>query len=140
MASPLDFLKDVFTINGKGSRPAAAPKANVARTEARVRPPRARNTNVELRIETIYITSYKQANEIADVLRSDVTVIINVSQLSMADRSRLIDFMAGLRAGLLAESKRVSEDVYLLAPNGMEIEADAETEIDDDGDRLIVRP
>lgn len=140
MASPLDFLKDVFTISPKTSKPAATVKTSAARTENRVRPQRSRNQNVETRIETVNITSYNQALEIAEILRSDVTVIINVAQLSTTERSRLVDFMAGLKAGLLAESKRVSEDVYLLAPDGMEIEADAEDHLDDGGDRLIVRP
>jgi FtsZ-interacting cell division protein YlmF len=48
--------------------------------------------------------------------------------------------MAGLKAGVQGESKRVSESVYLLAPYGVEIDADADDVLEAEGDRLIVRP
>ena len=60
--------------------------------------------------------------------------------LSDAETRRLVDFMAGLKAGLMGESKRVAETVYLLAPNGVEIDPDADDVLEAEGDRLIVRP
>jgi FtsZ-interacting cell division protein YlmF len=48
--------------------------------------------------------------------------------------------MAGLKAGLLAQSSRVAEDVYLLAPEHVDMESDEEEADEDDGDRLIIRP
>jgi cell division inhibitor SepF len=79
--------------------------------------------------------------QIADILRENITVIVNVSQLSSTDRARLLDFMAGLKAGLLAHSSRAAEDVYLLAPEHVEVEAqEDQSDDDDDDDRLIIRP
>ena len=49
--------------------------------------------------------------------------------------------MAGLKAGLLAHSSRAAEDVYLLAPEHVEVEAqEDQSDDDDDDDRLIIRP
>jgi cell division inhibitor SepF len=91
-------------------------------------------------IETVTPDSYADAGVIAEILRDGVPVIVNVHNMSDADTRRLVDFMAGLKAGLLGESKRVAESVYLLAPNGVDIDADADDVLEAEGDRLIVRP
>lgn len=108
---------------------------------ARVKPPRpSRKGNEVSSIETVSPTSYADAGIIAEILREGVPVIVNVHNLSDTDTRRLVDFMAGLKAGLMGESKRVSESVYLLAPYGVEIDADADDVLEAEGDRLIVRP
>lgn len=86
------------------------------------------------------MSSYSDAMQIADILRENITVVVNVQQLSSTDRARLLDFMAGLKAGLLAQSNRVAEDVYLLAPEDVQVEAAEEQDDEEDGDRLIIRP
>jgi len=108
---------------------------------ARTRAPRpSRRGNEVSSIETLTPSSYAQAGEIAEVLREGVPVIVNVQNMTDADTRRLVDFMAGLKAGLLGESKRVSETVYLLAPEGVEIEPDSDDVLEAEGDRLIIRP
>lgn len=141
MAGAIDWLKEVLDIGGAPKQPkaAATPRNSAPRAE-RARPPRQSRNNSYQRIETVNMRSYSEAMIIADILRDGTTAIINVSGLSSTDRARLVDFMAGLKAGLLAESQRVSEDVYLLAPNGVEIDADDEEGMEDDGDRLVIRP
>jgi cell division inhibitor SepF len=108
---------------------------------SRIKPPRpSRKGNEVSSIETVSPTSYADAGIIAEILREGVPVIVNVHNLSDTDTRRLVDFMAGLKAGLMGESKRVSESVYLLAPYGVEIDADADDVLEAEGDRLIVRP
>jgi len=110
-------------------------------SSARVRSPRASRRNNEVSsIETVTPNSYSDAGLIAEILRDGTPVIVNVHNLSDTDTRRLVDFMAGLKAGLMGESKRVSESVYLLAPYGVEIDADADDVLEAEGDRLIVRP
>ncbi len=140
MAGAIDWLKDVFAVSAKGPKPAAATKAvSTSRTDrVRIQRP-ARNTGAH-RIETVTMSSYSDAMQIADILRENITVVVNVQQLSSTDRARLLDFMAGLKAGLLAQSNRVAEDVYLLAPEDVQVEAAEEQDDEEDGDRLIIRP
>jgi cell division inhibitor SepF len=108
---------------------------------ARLRAPRASRRNNEVSsIETVTPNSYSDAGLIAEILREGTPVIVNVHNLSDTDTRRLVDFMAGLKAGVQGESKRVSESVYLLAPYGVEIDADADDVLEAEGDRLIVRP
>jgi FtsZ-interacting cell division protein YlmF len=140
MSGIVDWLKQVLMIS---SSPKAAPvqRASSSRGEARGKPVRqVRGGNSAQRIETVNMRSYNDATVIADILRENTTAIINVTQLSSTERARLIDFMAGLKAGLQANSSRVSEDVYLLAPYAMSIDADEDEPTEDDDDRLIIRP
>lgn len=124
-----------------GSDRAPAPSENRSASAGRVRAPRpSRRGNEVSSIETVTPTSYNQAGEIAEILREGTPVIVNVHNLSDTDTRRLVDFMAGLKAGLMGESKRVAETVYLLAPYGVEIDADADDVLEAEGDRLIVRP
>lgn len=108
---------------------------------ARPKAPRPSRKGSEVSsIETVTPNSYSEAGIIAEILREGVPVIVNVHNLSDTDTRRLVDFMAGLKAGLMGESKRVSEAVYLLAPYGVEIDADADDVLEAEGDRLIIRP
>jgi cell division inhibitor SepF len=91
-------------------------------------------------IDTQNPKSYAEAGQIADVLRDGISVIVNCESMTDSDKRRLVDFMAGLKAGLQAESKRVSDFVYLLAPYGVEIEGDADEVLEAEGDRNIIRP
>lgn len=141
MSGIVDWLKQVFMIS---SSPKSAPpvRTSAPRSEARVKPQRTSrgNNNGTQRIETVNLRSYAEAMVIADILRDNTTAIINVSQMSSTDRARLIDFMLGLKAGLEANSSRVSEDVYLLAPFSMSIDSDEDELHEGDDDRLIIRP
>ncbi|MBU6143837.1 MAG: cell division protein SepF [Acidobacteria bacterium] len=143
MSGAIDWLKELFGLSGKGPKPAAQPKASSSGRTERVKVQRPSRSNQGVhRIETVTMTSYSDALQIADILRENITAVVNVKQLSSTDRARLIDFMMGLKAGLLAQSQRVAEDVYLLAPENVEVEPGAEDDEDDvdDGDRLIIRP
>lgn len=128
-----------FLMPGSERQPAVSEPRNT--NSARVKAPRpSRRGNEVSSIETVTPNSYAEAGVIAEILREGVPVIVNVHNLSDTDTRRLVDFMAGLKAGLMGESKRVAETVYLLAPNGVDIDADADDVLEAEGDRLIVRP
>lgn len=141
MSGLMNWLKSFFQLGSSAPKPAAAPRAAAGAAAARVKPQRVqRGGYAAQRIDTVVMHSYNDAPQIAEVLREGITAIINVSAMNSTDRARLVDFMTGLKAGLGANSSRVSEDVYLLAPSSMDIEADEEELGEDDSDRLIFRP
>jgi len=141
MAGAMDWLKEVFSVSAKAPKQAPQQKSGSAQSRPeRVRIQRPNRNSGAHRIETVMMSSYGDAMQIADILRENITVIVNVQSLSSTDRARLLDFMAGLKAGLMAQSSRVAEDVYLLAPEHVDMESDEEEADEDDGDRLIIRP
>jgi cell division inhibitor SepF len=131
-------LKEFLMPRGGGPAETSEVRSQaVARSKA---PRPSRRSNEVVSIETVTPKSYVEAGEIALILREGTPVIVNVSLLSEAETRRLVDFMAGLKAGLMAESKRVAEDVYLLGPNGVEIAPDSDEVLEAEGVGLIVRP
>ena len=135
MASFVKWMKDVLFM-GNDSGPVARPSA--PKSEQRARPSRK---GYEISsIQTLTPQTYAEAGEIAEILRQSIPVIVNVQNLSESDVRRLVDFMSGLKSGLEAESKRVAEYVYLLAPNGVDIDGDSDEVLEDDSNRLIIRP
>ena len=142
MSAIVDWIKDVFSISSN-PKPKVSKPSGERSTDRGIRAPRiSRGNGSGTRIETIAIKSYSEASEIADILRNDITAVINVGGMSGTDRARLVDFMSGLKAGLLAQSNRVSEDVYILAPANAELEpaSDHDEEVEADDSRLVIRP
>ena len=139
MSGAIDWVKEFFSLGG--TKPAQPARSSAPKIESRTRAVRPQKRGYEVSsIETVQPNTYADAGMIAEVLRDSVPVIVNVVNLSDSDTRRLVDFMSGLKAGLQAESKRVAEHVYLLAPLGVEIDGDSDEVLEAESDRLIIRP
>lgn len=137
MSSFTNSLKNFLMPSGEKAPVSSESRGSSSRPKA---PRPSRRGNEVASIETVTPTAYAEAGLIAELLREGTPVIVNVHLLSDAETRRLVDFMAGLKAGLQGESKRVAETVYLLAPYGVDIDPDADDVLEAEGDRLIVRP
>ena len=73
------------------------------------------------RITTIHPRTYNEAKVIGENFREGVPVIMNLTDMSDADAKRLVDFAAGLVFGLHGEIERVTNKVFLLSPQTVEI-------------------
>ena len=73
------------------------------------------------RIQTIHATSYADARSIGDAFRSDIPVIVNMTDLPDNEARRVIDFSAGLVYGLRGHFERATQRVYLLSPRSVKV-------------------
>jgi cell division inhibitor SepF len=73
------------------------------------------------RITTIHPRSYNDARLIGEAFRAGTPVIMNVTDMDDADAKRLVDFSAGLIFGLHGAIERVTNKVFLLSPEHVEI-------------------
>ncbi|MFP3713662.1 cell division protein SepF [Puerhibacterium puerhi] len=73
------------------------------------------------RITTIHPRSYNDARLIGEAFRGGTPVIMNLSDMDDADAKRLVDFSAGLIFGLHGSIERVTNKVFLLSPEHVEI-------------------
>jgi cell division inhibitor SepF len=73
------------------------------------------------RITTVHPRSYNDARVIGDAFRDGTPVIMNLSDMDDADAKRLVDFSAGLIFGLHGAIERVTNKVFLLSPEHVEI-------------------
>ncbi|SJM65533.1 cell division protein SepF [Gulosibacter sp. 10] len=73
-------------------------------------------------ILTVHPKAYdKDAQLIAESFRDGVPVIMNLSQMTDADARRIIDFASGLTQGLNGKIERVTNRVFLLTPEHVNV-------------------
>ena len=76
------------------------------------------------RITTIHPSTYNDARVIGESFRSNTPVIMNLTDMDDSDAKRLVDFAAGLVFGLHGSIERVTNKVFLLSPEHIEVDAE----------------
>ncbi len=66
-------------------------------------------------------TSFNEAQELADKIKGNQPVIMNLQGADRALARRLIDFASGLCYGLGGQMEKVANQVYLLTPSNVEV-------------------
>lgn len=76
-------------------------------------------------------SSIEDARQISDVLRENTIVIVNVEELKNDDEvaQRIIDFATGACYSLDATLRRLSDYMFLLAPDKVEVSGDVMSEV-----------
>ncbi len=77
--------------------------------------------------------SFNDAQTVADRLKNDQPVIMNLQNVDRELRRRLIDFASGLSYGLSARMDRVADGVYLLSPTNVEVSDDERRRLQERG-------
>ena len=85
------------------------------------------------RITTLHPRTYNEARAIGEHFREGTPVIMNLSEMDDADAKRLVDFAAGLIFGLRGSIERVTQKVFLLSPNNVEVTAEDKQRIAEGG-------
>ncbi len=102
---------------GRDERPQGPTLTAVPQPSATVRPIVADHS----RPHVVSPATFRDAQEIADVLKGDRPVIVN---LQMADRDlqrRMIDFCSGAAYALDGEMEKVADQVFLLSPSDVKV-------------------
>lgn len=73
------------------------------------------------RITTIHPRSYNDAKVIGESFRESIPVIMNLTDMDVAEAKRLVDFSSGLTFALNGSIERVTEQVFLLTPATLEV-------------------
>lgn len=82
------------------------------------------------RIKTIHPRSYNDAMVIGAAFREGTPVIMNLSEMDENNSKRLVDFSAGLIFGLHGSIERVTNKVFLLTPETIEVSGEGEADPD----------
>lgn len=81
------------------------------------------------RITTVHPRNYNEARIIGEHFRAGTPVIMNLTDMDDADAKRLVDFSAGLVFGRHGSIERVTQKVFLLTPDNVEITAEDKSRI-----------
>jgi cell division inhibitor SepF len=85
------------------------------------------------RITTLHPRTYNEARQIGEHFRSGTPVIMNLTEMDDTDAKRLVDFAAGLIFGLRGSIERVTNKVFLLSPEHVEVTAEDKARIAESG-------
>ena len=85
------------------------------------------------RITTLRPRNYNDAREIGQQFRDGTPVILDLSELDDINAKRLVDFSAGLIFGLHGRIERVTNKVFLLSPEHVEVTAEDRARIVEGG-------
>ncbi len=85
------------------------------------------------RITTLHPRTYNEARTIGEHFRQGTPVIINLTEMDDVDAKRLVDFAAGLIFGLRGSIERVTNKVFLLSPEHVQVTAEDKARIAEGG-------
>lgn len=115
-------------------RPYPAPAPAQPEREAReVHDGRSETIRELSRITTLHPRTYNDARTIGEHFRAGTPVIMNLTDMDDTDAKRLVDFAAGLIFGLRGSIERVTNKVFLLSPQDVEVTAEAKAHIAEGG-------
>jgi cell division inhibitor SepF len=81
------------------------------------------------RITTLHPRTYNEARTIGEHFRDGTPVIMNLTEMDDTDAKRLVDFAAGLIFGLRGSIERITNKVFLLSPEHVEVTAEDKARI-----------
>ena len=85
------------------------------------------------RITTLHPRTYNEARTIGEHFRAGTPVIMNLTEMDDVDAKRLVDFAAGLIFGLHGSIERVTNKVFLLSPEHVQVTAEDKARIAEGG-------
>lgn len=85
------------------------------------------------RITTIHPHTYNDARRIGEEYREGIPVIMNLTEMEDGDAKRIVDFAAGLVFGLHGTIERVTNKVFLLSPENVDVGAEARVQLAQNG-------
>jgi cell division inhibitor SepF len=78
-------------------------------------------------------TSFNHAQEVADKLKVNLPVIVNLQNVDRDLSRRIIDFASGLCYGVGGQMERVANQVFLLTPSNVEVSAEERRRLQERG-------
>ncbi len=110
--------------SGGGGDPAERPRTAVVRP---LQPVSSAKPHV------VAPTSFNHAQEVADKLKVNQPVIVNLQNVDRDLSRRIIDFASGLCYGIGGQMERVANQVFLLTPTNVEVSAEERRRLQEHG-------
>ncbi|WP_416176289.1 cell division protein SepF [Clostridium sp.] len=91
------------------------------------------HTTIAAKVKIVKPTSYEEAADICDELKSRKIVVINTTGLENRIAQRLLDFMGGASYSLGGSLEEIEKGVYILSPANVEVSNDLKSELSGKG-------
>jgi cell division inhibitor SepF len=93
----------------------------------------AHTTNISAKVKIMKPTTFEEATDICDELKSRKIVVINTTGLEKRTAQRLLDFMGGASYALGGALEEVESGVYILSPATVEVSNDLKNDLSGKG-------
>ena len=111
--------------------PAPAERPRRQRQSRRISPNLVPVPETAARVHLVVPKNFNDAQAIADRLKRQTPVIVNLQAVEPDLSKRLIDFASGLTYALDGTMQRVADKVFLLTPQNVEVSAEERARISD---------
>ncbi|EOD01287.1 cell division protein SepF [Caldisalinibacter kiritimatiensis] len=87
------------------------------------------HTNSQMKLMVFEPRRYEDAPRIVDELKNRKPVVINLEYLNGESRRQVFEFLSGAVYTLEGNMKKVSRDIFILAPSNIDIDGELKEEI-----------
>lgn len=87
------------------------------------------NTNVQMQVVIIKPACYEDAQEICDQIKTKRPVVVNLEKLEYPVAQRIMDFLSGTCYSLEGSIQRVANNIFIIAPENVDISGDFKEEL-----------
>ena len=89
--------------------------------------------SVQMEVVVIQPNTYDEAQEICDHIKSQRPVIINLEQMERNVAQRIMDFVSGACYTLNGNLQRVTNNIFIIAPENIDVAGDFREELKSNG-------
>lgn len=90
-------------------------------------------TSVSMEVVVIQPTTYEEALDICDHIKSKKPVVINLEGIEHALAQRIMDFTSGSCYSLNGDLQKVTNNIFIIAPENVDIAGEFEEELKSNG-------
>lgn len=87
------------------------------------------NTNVQMQVVIIKPECYEDAQEICDQVKTKRPVVVNLEKVEFPIAQRIMDFLSGTCYSLDGAIQRVANNIFIIAPENVDISGDFKEEL-----------
>lgn len=87
------------------------------------------NTNVTMQVVIIKPECYEDAQEICDQIKTKRPVVVNLEKVEYPVAQRIMDFLSGTCYSLEGSIQRVANNIFIIAPENVDISGDFKEEL-----------
>lgn len=91
------------------------------------------NTSVQMQVVIMKPQTYDDAQEICDQIKTKRPVVVNLENVEFPIAQRIMDFLSGVSYSLDGSIQRVAHNIFLIAPENVEISGDFKEELKSKG-------
>ena len=94
------------------------------------------NTKVQMQVVIIKPECYEDAQEICNQVKSKKPVVVNLEKVEFPLAQRIMDFLSGTCYALDGSIQRIANNIFIIAPENVEISGDFKEELKTKGFNL----